>query len=114
VSVKTNIICDECLESQHIESSTVCIKCYNKTIDENEMLKKQLDGSIKEINRIMDVKDLHTSQDIRDLACIAEAFHNITRCPLCHRPTQDTYKCIFCENPDEEPLTIELEYTEEE
>lgn len=114
MSVTTVIKCNGCQNTLNIESSVFCINCFNNLVDQVETLKTQLNSSIKEINRLKDIKDLGTTQDIRDLACIAEAFHNITRCPHCHRPTQDTYKCIFCDNPDEEPLTVELEYTEDE
>ncbi len=114
MGAQIKINCDECQITQHPEALTICGNCYNKATQEVEKLQEQLDAAIKEINRLKDVKDLGLTQDIRDLACIAEMyFGNITRCPKCHRPETDIYECYFCNDPDLEPGNVELEYTED-
>lgn len=115
MGVQVDIDCDECMTTQQTDDTIVCNDCYDKALTEIETLQIKHDAAIKEINRLKDVKDLGLTQDIRDLACLAEMyFGNITRCPKCHRPVTDVYECIFCNDPDIEPGNVELEYTEGE
>lgn len=117
MSVEIVITCNKCGDPLNPEDSIRCGKCSDNMIYQIEIQRQKLNGAMKEINRLKSIDNLEMTQDIRDIAVLAESFlGNITRCPICHRPQADakTFNCVLCKNPDEEPLTVELEYTEEE